>query len=48
MVPSNMHKSWKYQWRLAARKVLSLPDAAQVRMKHEVRVNAWIQYYLIM
>ena len=30
------HRFWKHQWKMVAKRVLSLPDAAQVRMKYEV------------
>ena len=33
------HKFWKHQWKMAAKRVLSLPDAAQVRMKYEVGLS---------
>ncbi len=38
-----LEKSWRDQWRKAAKKALSLPDAAQVRMKFGVsQVQVWV------
>ena len=38
-----LEKSWREQWRKAAKKALSLPDAAQVRMKFGVSLVKCMQ-----